>query len=80
MSLTFCRRQQTLDLLDEVLDGQRGPLQLLLVRVQRIPEVGAVLEAVGELQGQQTHHGGITTQVKDSRAGHTRTAPPRLTD
>ncbi len=48
-------REQRLDLLDEVLDGRRGPLELLLVAVQRVSEVGAVLEAVGELQRQQTH-------------------------
>ena len=53
--LTFCGREERLDLLDELLDGLRRPLQLLLVRVQRVAEVRRVLQAVRELQRQQTH-------------------------
>lgn len=57
--LTLRGLQQRLDLLDEVLDGAGGALQLLLVRVQRVPEEGRVLQARSELQREQAHLGGL---------------------
>ena len=47
--------QQVLGLLDQLLDAVARPFQLLLVRVKRVPEVGRVLETIGELQRQETH-------------------------
>ena len=55
LRLTFGRREERLDLLDEFLDGLRGALQLLLVGVQGVPEVRRVLQAVRELERQEAH-------------------------
>ncbi len=44
LALTFRCLNERLDLLDEVLDRVGGSLQLLLVAVQGVAEVGRVLE------------------------------------
>ncbi len=47
LALTFRCLYERLDLLDEVLDRVGGSLQLLLVAVQGVAEVGRVLEQGG---------------------------------
>ena len=49
--VTFGSVEEVLDLLDELFDVVGRPLEFLFVRVQGVPEVGRVLEALGKLQG-----------------------------